>query len=128
MSEFEVSRVLQSTPDTVFAVVSDVDRLPEWLPTVEHARTMTDGGVELKGSSYESEGFWRAEHDQMRVEWSTPSRNGEPGKYAGWLQLADSAGGGTEVTVHLSFLAEQAPDGVETELAQSLEALADLTE
>ncbi len=128
MSEHEVSRVLQSTPDAIFAVVSDVDRLPEWLPTVDHARTLTDGEVELRGSSYQSEGFWRAEHDQMRVEWATPSRGGEPGKYAGWLQVADSAGGGSSVTVHLSFLAEQAPDSVDTELAQSLESLADLVE
>lgn len=128
MSEHEVSRVVQSTPGTVFGVVSDVSRLPEWLPTVERARTLPDGEVELTGSSYESEGFWRSEQDQMRVEWSTPSRDGEPGRYAGWLQLADSAGGGTSVTVHLSFLDEEAPEGVETELAQSLESLADLVE
>ncbi len=128
MSEHEVSRVVQSAPDEVFGVVSDVGRLPEWLPTVERARTLPNGEVELSGSSYESEGFWRSQHDQLRVEWSTPSTGGEPGKYAGWLQLADSAGGGTGVTVHLSFLDEEAPDGVETELAQALESLADLVE
>ena len=128
MSEHEVSRVVQATPDTLMQVIADVERLPEWLPTVERARTLPDGEVELKGSSYESEGFWRPSPDQLRVEWSTPSRGGEPGTYAGWLQLADSAGGGTEVTAHLSFLAEPTPDGVEQELAQSLAALADLTE
>ena len=128
MSEHEVSRVLQATPDAVFAVVSDVGRLPEWLPTVERARTLPDGEVEVVGDAYESEGFWRPRPDQRRVEWSTPSRGGEPGRYAGWLQVEDSAAGGTEVVAHLSFLAEEPPPGVEEELGQSLEALADLVE
>ena len=132
MSEHEVSRTVQAPPERVFEVVADVARLPEWLPTVERSSTLPDGEVHVEGDAgggdYTSDGFWRAQADQRRVEWSTPSRGGEPGAYAGWLQLEDSAAGGTEVVVHLSFLAEDAPPEVEQGLARSLEALADLVE
>lgn len=125
MAEFEVSRVVQAPTAAVFAVVRDVDRLPEWLPVVEHARTLRDGEVHVDGAQLDSQGFWRAHADQLRVEWSTPSRGGEPGAYAGWLQVEDR-NAGCEVVVHLSFLAETPPSGVEAQLASSLDALADL--
>ncbi len=131
MSEHEVSRVVQATSAEVFAVVSDVGRLPDWLPSVEQADTLPDGEVHVEGDAggggYASEGFWRPSPDQLRVEWSTPSRGGEPGAYAGWLQVEDRTEG-CEVVVHLSFLAEEAPPQVERALAQALEALADLVE
>ncbi len=151
MREHEVSRVVQASSTDVFAVVSDVHRLPEWLPTVESAAaadpaTGTDVHVEGEagGGSYASDGFWRPRAEQLRVEWGQPSRGGEPSRYAGWLQLEDQASGGCEVVVHLSFTepgtdpsdststsdssAAAAPPDVERQLAQSLEALADLVE
>lgn len=131
MSEHEVSRVVQADSAAVFAVVQDASRLPEWLPTVEQSQTLPDGEVHVEGDAgggdYVSEGFWRPSPDQLRVEWSTPSRGGEPGAYAGWLQVEDR-NAGSEVVVHLSFLAEPAPPGVEQGLAAALDALADLVE
>ena len=131
MSEHEVSRVVQASSATVFEVVSDASRLPEWLPTVEQSTTLPDGEVHVEGDAgggdYSSEGFWRAQEDQLRVEWSTPSRGGEPGAYAGWLQVEDRTEG-CEVVVHLSFLAEEPPPQVEQGLAAALDALADLVE
>ncbi len=146
MSEHEVSRAVQAPSQRVFEVVSDVARLPDWLPTVQAAEpadpdTGTDVHVEgsTGGGPYASDGFWRPRPDQLRVEWGQPSRGGEPSRYAGWLQLEDQASGGCEVVVHLSFSepgegdgpdAEDvpAPQSVERELAQALEALADLVE
>ena len=131
MSEHEVSRVVQADPEAVFAVASDAARLPEWLPTVEQSRTLPDGEVHVEGDAgggdYESEGFWRPSPDQRRVEWSTPSRDGEPGAYAGWLQVEDRTDG-CEVVVHLSFLTGEGPAEVEQGLAAALDALADLVE
>jgi len=132
MSEHEVSRTVQAIPDRVFEVVADVSRLPEWLPSVESARTLPDGEVHVEGDAgggdYCSEGFWRPSAEQRRVEWSTPSRGGEPGAYAGWLQVEDSGAGHTEVVVHLSFLSGDGPPQIEAGLARSLAALADLVE
>lgn len=134
MSEHEVSRVVQASSDAVFAVVSDVRRLPEWLPTVttaEPAAPESDTDVHVEGDAgagdYTSDGFWRAEADQRRVEWGTPSRGGEPGAYAGWVQVEDRTGG-SEVVVHLSFFEGNGPRDVERGLTQALEALADLVE
>lgn len=140
MSEHEASRVVQAPVGRVFEVAAQVERLPEWLPTVEHASAADPGPgagapttqVHVEGDSggghYASDGFWRPDRDQLRVEWGSPSRGGEPGGYAGWLQVADSAAGGSEVTVHLSFLEQDAPHDVERDLAASLDALADLVE
>lgn len=131
MSEYEVSRVLSATPQQAFAVCADLGRLPEWLPTVEHAEPAAGGvpAVHVSGATggghYESDGFWRPSEDQLRVEWGSASR-GAPAAYAGWLQVMDSAGG-CEV-VHLSFLDAPAPAGVDEDLARSLEALSDLVE
>ena len=134
MSEHEVSRVVQAPTADVFAVVSDLRRLPEWLPTVEVAEpadpaTGTDVHVEgdAGAGDYESDGFWRPSPDQLRVEWGKPSRGGEGGTYAGWLQVEDRTSG-CEVVVHLSFFEGDGPPGIERGLAQSLEALADLVE
>ncbi len=123
--------MVQAESSAVFAVVSDVARLPEWLPTVEQSSTLPDGEVHVEGDAgrgdYTSEGFWRPSPDQRRVEWSTPSRGGEPGAYAGWLQVEDRTTG-CEVVVHLSFLTGDGPAEVERGLAAALDALADLVE
>ena len=134
MSEHEVSRVVQAPSAEVFAVVSDVRRLPEWLPTVQVAEpaapsTGTDVHVEgdAGGGDYSSDGFWRPSPDQLRVEWGKPSRGGEAGTYAGWLQVEDRTSG-CEVVVHLSFFEGDGPPGIEQGLAAALDALADLVE
>lgn len=133
MSEHEVSRVVQAGSGQVFEVVSDVRRLPEWLSTVQVAEPAgpdSDVDVHVEGEAgghYSSDGFWRVSPDQLRVEWGRPSRGGEPGTYAGWLQVQDRTAG-SEVVVHLSFFEGDGPPDVERDLAASLEALADLVE
>lgn len=129
MSEHEVSRTVRVAGGHL---VSDVRRLPDWLPRVSVAEPADPGsGVdvrvegELTGST---DGFWRVRREQLRLEWGEPSRGGQEASYAGWLQVEDSGRGGSEVVVHLSFFTGRAPKGVEEGLAQSLEALADLVE
>lgn len=142
MAEHEATRTITAPPEDVFAVASDVTRLPEWLPTATEASSPSPGTVHVEGeaggSSYADDGFWRAQADQLRVEWGQPSRGGEPSHYSGWLQVADSGGAGSgrsEVTVHLSFLddtgapaqpegrAEQSADAGLAEALESLERL-----
>lgn len=131
MSEHEASQVVQAPSQQVFEVVSDLRRLPEWLPTVRRAEATPEGEAHLEGSAgraehYESEGFWRPSPEQLRVEWGTPSRAGEPGEYAGWLQVADRDEG-SEVTVHLSFFDDgEPPTDVDEGLEESLRSLASL--
>lgn len=132
MSEHEVSRTVQASPQAVFDVVSDVRRLPEWLPHVsvaEPADPSSGTDVHVEGDlTGTTDGFWRPRPEQLRLEWAEPSRGGREASYAGWLQVEDSGRGGSEVVVHLSFLTGPAPQGTEEGLAQALEALADLVE
>jgi uncharacterized protein YndB with AHSA1/START domain len=139
MSEHEVTRTVQAPAETVFALAADVRRLPEWLATVSSAQPLQDEtsgppttAVRVEGESsgghYADEGFWRPSAEQRRVEWGSPSRGGDAGGYAGSLQVHESGAGGSEVTVHLSFLDGDGPGDVEAALAASLDALADLAE
>lgn len=134
MSEVEVSRVVQAAPEQVWQVVSDAQRLPEWLPHVAISAPQdpsTDVHVQGDvgaGEQVDADGFWRVRDDQRRVEWGEPSRGGEPSSYAGWLQVQDSGRGGSDVVVHLSFIDGDAPEGTGAGLAAALDALADLVE
>lgn len=119
MAEIEAERRIDAGADEVFALVADPSRLPEWLPTVSSAQRSGPGTVDVEGTahgrSYDDSGFWRAQPDQLRVEWGEPSRGGEPSQYAGWLQVAHSDRGDGEacsVTVHLSFLGGRGDDHV----------------
>ena len=76
--------------DTVFAVVSDLDRLSEWMP----------GPVDVQPSG-EGEGTVQVRPEQLRVEW------GHAPDYAGWLQVEHAAPGRSSVVLHLSFLGHQ---------------------
>lgn len=126
MAEHEASRTIPADPGAVFEVASDVDRLPRWLPTAQEASSPGPGLVHVEGEAggahYADDGLWRVSPEQRRVEWSQPSRGGEPATYAGWLQVADSGAGGSEVTVHLSFLA---PEGRSADPASRSEQAAD---
>ena len=137
MSEHEATRTVPGDPQQVFAVASDVRRLPDWLPTVGSATPADDDvagpptttvRVEGEGRSghYATDGFWRPSEEQLRVEWGTPSRGGEGGGYAGWLQVHDRADGSSDVTAHLLFFETEAPADVDEGLERSLEALAGL--
>ena len=141
MAEHEVTRTIPAPPEQVFAVASDVGQLPGWLPTAREASEPSPGVVHVEGytdgpdgggSSYADEGLWRVTPDQRRVEWSQPSRGGQPSTYSGWLQVHDYGEGQSDVTVHLSFLDDdgaparpqsRSEQGADAGLEQALEAL-----
>lgn len=132
MAEYEASRVLPADPRTVLDVVADPVRLPRWLPSVTDARITGPEEVRLSGvtgaGEYADTGFFRAQPDQLRVEWGSASRGGEPATYAGWLQIADRTsrddGSSCEVTVHLSFFDERtSARGEDAGLAEALAEL-----
>ncbi|MDP9407697.1 MAG: SRPBCC family protein [Actinomycetota bacterium] len=136
MAEHEVTRTIPAPPEAVFAVASDVERLPDWLPTARESSEPSPGIVRVEGetgdASYADEGLWRVTPDQRRVEWSQQSRGGQPATYSGWLQVHDYGEGQSDVTVHLSFLDDagapaqpesRSEQGADAGLAQALEAL-----
>lgn len=117
----------------VFAVVSDLDRLSEWLPHQVAVRPTDDGEVNATVQDRDvddARGLVRVRPEQLRVEWG-----GEGGPdYAGWLQVEHGEPGRSSVLLHLSFLGKQpetrphghARDEVEQWLADGLDRLAAL--
>jgi len=103
MTEFEAERGMPAGADAVFAVVSDLDRLPEWLPEPVDVRSSGDGQVhaDVESRGVDAEGTVHVHVDQLRVEW------GHAPGYAGWLQVEHADTGRSSVVLHLSFLGDQ---------------------
>jgi uncharacterized protein YndB with AHSA1/START domain len=103
MTEFEAERGMPAGADAVFAVVSDLDRLPEWLPEPVDVRSTGEGEVhaDVADRGVQANGTVAVRPEQLRVEW------GHAPEYAGWLQVVHAAPGRSSVVLHLSFLGDQ---------------------
>ncbi|MFF7725610.1 SRPBCC family protein [Streptomyces sp. NPDC008001] len=124
MSEYERSRTMPALPEHVFDQAGDVDRLESWMPPELHVRAgdLPAVTVHEDATGQDAPALFRAEPEQMRLEWGTR----EDGSYAGWLQVAGIGSGASEVTLHLSFFDEGHDPGAETvhaALESSLERL-----
>lgn len=126
MSEYERSRRIPAPPQVVFDQASDLDGLDHWLPRELHVRP--DGlpavTVHEDDTGQNARALFRAERDQLRMEWGTRDDD----RYAGWLQTAGIGDEESEATIHLSFFDEEhAPpgDAVDRALDESLERLAE---
>jgi uncharacterized protein YndB with AHSA1/START domain len=101
MVDVDGSRVYESSPASVWSVVSDPDRLAEWVPTMQQARPVGDAQVHLEGEShghpYDLTSPLRVEEADRRLQWSGERHQG----YAGWLEVVD-LGEQAEVRVHLT--------------------------
>src|SRR4051794_11021108 len=71
MTEFEAERGMPAGADAVFAVVSDLDRLPEWLPEPVDVRSTGDGEVhaDVADRGVQANGTVAVRPEQLRVEW-----------------------------------------------------------
>jgi hypothetical protein len=104
--EYEESRRMPAAADVVFDIMSDVDTMQRWLPTtidVEDAgpdRVHVEG--EAGGHHYSTDGLFRAEKEQLRMEWGS-----EGPDYAGWAQVYHEGDDASEVNLHLSFFGDQ---------------------
>ncbi|SEG96952.1 Polyketide cyclase / dehydrase and lipid transport [Nonomuraea solani] len=129
MAEFEASRGMSANSVIVFGIASDVDLMDRWLPHGLSVHGSGPGTIEADGplvpGSGKHEGLFRASEEQLRVEWGGRDHP----DYAGWLQVADTAAGASEVTLHISLLDE--PDSgdraneVRELLGRSLDRLAE---
>jgi uncharacterized protein YndB with AHSA1/START domain len=134
MTEFEAERTMPAGAQDVFAVVSDLDRLPQWLPHEVAVRPTDDGEVraEVEQRDVDGRGLVRVRPEQLRVEWGAEHSP----DYTGWLQVEHADPGRSSVLLHLSFLGHQpetrphghAREEVEQWLNASLDRLAELVE
>ena len=102
MPNYTAKAVIQAPADEVFAFVSDVSRMPDYLPTVEEAKPQGTGRVWMKGSAggrqYESDGWFEADSRAKTMRWGSDGEN----RYSGNLQVQDR-GNECYVTVTLDF-------------------------
>lgn len=113
MPEYEYTQTINASPDEVYAFVSNVENLPQYLPTTKSAQPQGEGRVRVQGEAnghqYDSDGTFTADAALRRLEWSADEAN----RYAGWLAITghDST---SQVTVHLTFGTEMdLPDRIE---------------
>ena len=109
MTEYERSRLVQASPDEVFAFVSDPSNLATFLPTVDAVEPQAEDRVEVhgevRGRTYEDDGWFRVDEARRRIAWGADERTG-----SGWLTVAGDDGG-AQVVAHLSFAPYVSPAG-----------------
>jgi hypothetical protein len=121
--EHEHTQHIAAAPDQVFAVLSDVRRLPEFVPQMTDAQP-GDGEEVVVDARYEGhtqhgEGWFRPDPERRRIEWGSRSSS-----YHGWMQV-DADGDGSRLTL---FLATDRGDAPDSEVMGTLDAIRRLVE
>jgi uncharacterized protein YndB with AHSA1/START domain len=102
MADFEQSGKIDAAPDAVWRIVSDPDRLADWVPTATASRPEGADAVHLEGEShghdYDIRSGFVADAAARRLSWDSPRLSG----YRGALLVADHPGG-SRVTVQVSI-------------------------
>jgi uncharacterized protein YndB with AHSA1/START domain len=101
MADFEQSREFDVAPEAVWALVSDPDRLAEWVPTTTASRPAGHDAVQLQGEShghdYDLRGGFIADSGARRLTWDSPRQSG----YHGSLTVA-KYDAGSRVTLQVT--------------------------
>jgi ribosome-associated toxin RatA of RatAB toxin-antitoxin module len=104
MSQYEHTETVRAEPQRVFEFISQVQNLPQYLPTTKSAQPQGPDRVRVQGEAaghqYDSDGFYHVDPQKMRMEWGSDGENA----YRGWMEVKDNdSGSSAEVKVHLSF-------------------------
>jgi hypothetical protein len=106
--EHEHTQHIAAPPDEVFSVLSDVGRLPDFVPQMTEARAGEGDDVVVdaryEGHTQHGEGWFRPDPDRRRIEWGSRSSS-----YRGWMQV-DPDGDGSRLTLFLATAHGDAPD------------------
>jgi uncharacterized protein YndB with AHSA1/START domain len=128
MPEFEQSKEIAAAPDAVWRLVSDPDRLADWVPTTTASHSAGVGTVELQGEShghdYDTRGGFVADEAARRLSWDSPRLSG----YRGTLLVAEHADG-SRVTVQVTIpdTLARADEEIARGLRETLDRIARLT-
>jgi uncharacterized membrane protein len=83
MQEFEKSIIVNASSDQVFAFVSDVKNLPQYLPTVRQAEKAGHERIHMEGQApgqkYNDTGFFRVDETARRMEWGAENKSSYQG-------------------------------------------------
>ena len=127
MPDFEQSQDIGAAPEAGWRLVSDPNRLADWVPTTTASRPAGEDVVELRGEShghdYDTRGGFVADDNARRLSWDSPRRSG----YRGTLMVADREGG-SRVTVWVTIpdAPARADEEIMRGLRETLDRIADL--
>ncbi len=117
MADFEQSREIDAAPEAVWRLVSDPDRLADWVPTTTASRAAARDAVQLQGEShghdYDLRSGFVADDDARRLSWDSPRLSG----YQGSLTVSGHDGG-SRVTVQVTI--PGAPAAMHEEITRGL--------
>ena len=126
--DLEQSREVGAAPEVIWRLVSDRQRLAEWVPTTTSSRPAGDDSVELEGEShghaYDTRGGFLADDAARTLSWDSPRHVG----YRGVL-IVSSNGTGSRVTVRITIpdVPPQAHAELEKGLKETLDRIDELT-
>ena len=102
MPDFEQSREIDAAPEAVWLLVSDPDRLADWVPTTTASHLAGRGAVQLQGEShghdYDLRGGFVTDDAARRLSWDSPRLAG----YQGSLTVSEHEAG-SRVTVQMTI-------------------------
>lgn len=134
--------VIPAPPETVFDVITDIDRLPDWnleIPKVVESPADLAVGAEWVVAIHAMKTRWNSrsrvlelDRDRGRFAYRSQSDDGNP-SFADWRWRLEPNPGGTRVTVEVSVnprtflrrrvLSELRRSGLRKAIEQSLDAL-----
>jgi uncharacterized protein YndB with AHSA1/START domain len=129
MADFELSREINVAPGAVWALVSDPDRLADWVPTTTASRPAGQDAVQLQGEShghgYDLRSGFVAEDDARRLVWDSPRESG----YRGSLTVAHhDTGSRVTVQVTIPDIPAAAHDEITRGLREALDRIGRLAQ
>jgi uncharacterized protein YndB with AHSA1/START domain len=126
MPEYDISRVIPASVEAVWAVVSDPDRLPRWVPTAAASAQVGDTEVRLEGEShghpYSVTAPLLIEEERRRLSWS-----GDGSGYHGWLQVRGHEDD-CEVSLHIVIPADHRVADADEEISHGMTETLDRVE
>jgi uncharacterized protein YndB with AHSA1/START domain len=129
MADFEQSRDIDVPPGAVWALVSDPDRLAQWVPTTTASHPAGHDAVQLRGEShghdYDLRGGFVADGDARRLAWDSPRQSG----YGGSLTVAEhDAGSRVTVAVTIPDVPAAAYEEIRRGLGETLDRIGRLSQ
>jgi uncharacterized protein YndB with AHSA1/START domain len=109
MSEFVAKIEIDAPADEVFAYVTDISRMPEYMPTLHKATSAGDNRIRMQGEAdghpYDAEGWFQTHELERTMLWGSDGQN----RYTGHLEVM-SQGESSILTVTLNFEASSGMD------------------
>ncbi len=117
MSQFEAKIQIGASAEDVFDYVTDISRMPEYMPTLRKAVPAGDNKIRMQGEAgghpYDADGWYQVHQREHTMLWGSDG----PNRYSGHLEVM-SQGDFCILMVGLNF---EASPGMDSDFATLME-------